>query len=81
MHNRHDGKGGGDDETRDRDEHEAFWQIGPVGFVNSAVSGISREILNPWAPARPQLCIAVDKGFERVRERLPVISQCPLTGR
>jgi hypothetical protein len=52
-----------------------------VGFVNSAVSAISREILNPWAPARPQLCIAVDKGFERVRERLPVISQCPLTGR
>jgi hypothetical protein len=26
-------------------------------------------------PARPQLCIAADKGFERVRERLPVISQ------
>jgi hypothetical protein len=38
-----------------------------------------RGILNPWRPARPpQLCIAADKGFQRLRERLPVISQCPL---
>jgi hypothetical protein len=38
-----------------------------------------RGILNPWRPARPpQLCIAADKGFQRLRERLPVISQCSL---
>jgi hypothetical protein len=38
-----------------------------------------RGILNPWRPAGPpQLCIAADKGFQRLRERLPVISQCSL---
>jgi len=37
--------------------------------------GISGGILHPWAFGRPRLCIAADKGFEPVRERLPVISQ------
>jgi thioredoxin reductase len=65
-------------ETRPMDG--VFLCIGgePVGFVNSVVADFQG---NPEAVAsgtRPQLGRAADRGerFERVRERLPMISHC-----